>query len=138
MRKIMFAAFLICFTQTYAETPIPEALLNAKTAFVRNDGAEAKDFDKFCTLLKEWGRFELVQDRGKADIGIALSAQLQYRTVQVPSTSGGIGSVASQQVITSYIRIFNARDDTKLWSDQIDSKDPKSLVQRLKNKMKKK
>jgi hypothetical protein len=138
MRKMMFAALLFCFAPSYAESSIPEALLNAQTAFVRNDGTEAKEFDKLCTLLKEWGRFELVQDRGSADIGITLSMQVQYRTVRLPATGIGLGSVASQQVITSYIRIFNARDDTTLWSDQIDSKDPKNLVQRLKNKMKKK
>ena len=63
MRRMMFTAFLFCFIQTYAKTPIPEALLNAKTAVVINEGAEGKDFDKFCKRLKEWGRFELVQDQ---------------------------------------------------------------------------
>ena len=137
MRKIMFAAFLFCVTQSYAEK-IPDALWNAKTAFIRNDGAETKDFDKFCALLKEWGRFEFVQDRGKADIGITLSAKLQYKTVQLPSTGGGLGGMNSQQVITSYMQVISAQDDTLLWSDQVDSKDPKSMVQKLKGKMKKK
>lgn len=137
MRKIMFAVFLFCFTQTYAEK-IPEALWNAKTAFVRNDGADAKDFDKFCTLLMEWGRFEFVQDRGKADIGITLSTRLEYRTVQLPSTGGGLGGVTSKQVIISYLRVISAQDDSVLWSDQIESKNPKGLVQKLKSKLKKK
>jgi len=135
----MFASFLFCFIQTYAKTPIPEALLNAKTALVRNAGAEEKDFDKFCKLLKEWGRFELVQDKGGADIVITISTQLQYRTVQMPNTGGGLGGgVTSQQVLITYMRIINARDDASLYSDDGDSKDPKNLVERLKNKMKKK
>jgi len=133
----MLAAFLFCFTQAYAET-LPEALLNAKTAFVRNDGADAKDFAKFCQLLEEWGRFEFVQERSKADIGIALSTQLQTKTVRMPSTGGGFGGITSQQVIISYMRIVNAGNEAPLWSDQIESKNPKSVVQKLKGKMKNK
>jgi hypothetical protein len=137
MRKLLFAAFLLCFTQCYAEK-IPEALLNAKTAFVRNDGADAKDFEKFCQLLKEWGRFEFVQDRGKADIGITLSTRLQYKTVQLPSTSGGLGGMSTQQVITSTLRVINAQDESEIWSDHVESKNPSSLVKSLKGKLKKK
>ena len=137
MRKIMFAALLLlCFTPAYAGK-IPDAVWDAKTAFLRNDGAAATDFEKFCTLIKEWGRFEIVQERGKADIGITLSTKMEYRTVQLPSTAGGIGGVTSQQVIKSYLRILNAKDEAELWVDQMDSKDPKGLVKSLKGKMKK-
>ncbi len=140
MRKIMFAAFLFCFIQAYAKTPpIPEALLNAKTATVSNEGSEAKDFDRFCKLLNEWGRFEIVPSRGKADIVIMLGSQLKTRTIQLPNVGGGFGGVQSQEVIISYIRILNATDDSLLWTDQTsDTKDPKRLVDNLKNKMKKK
>ncbi len=137
MRKIIFAALLLCVTQAYAEK-IPDAVFEAKTAFLRNDGADPKDFEKFCDLLKEWGHFEYVQDRGKADIGITLSTKVEYKTVQLPSTAGGIGGVTSQQVITSYIRIYKAQDEALLWTDRTESKNPKGLVQSLKGKMKKK
>jgi hypothetical protein len=140
MRKIMFAAFLFCFIQTYAKTPpIPEALLNAKTALAVNDGALAKDFDKLCKLLKEWGRFELVQDQGSANIIIKISTQVHYRNVQNPSVSGGISGMTRQEVLISYLRISDARDSSLLWSDETtDSQDPKQLVDKLKSKMKKK
>ncbi len=69
MRRMIFVAFLFCFIQAYAKTPpIPESLLNAKTAYVVNRGASVKDFERLCSLLKEWGRFELVQDPKSADI----------------------------------------------------------------------
>jgi hypothetical protein len=140
MRRMMFAVALFCFIQTYAKTPIPEALLNAKTAVVRNDGATDKDFDKFCKLLKEWARFEFVQNREKADIVITLSTQLQTRTIQLPNVGGGFGGVTSQEILISYIHIFSAGDDTPLWSDKTSggSSDPQQLVLNLKNKMKKK
>jgi hypothetical protein len=134
----MFALFLSCFTQTYAND-IPEALLNAKTAFVDNAGAEDKDFAKFCKALEEWGRFELVQRRGDADIAITLSAALRDRNVQQPSIGSYGGGVRTQQVLVNCIRIADARFDTFLWSgENRDSKDPKGLVADLKNKMKKK
>lgn len=141
MRRMIFVAFLFCFIQAYAKTPpIPEELLNAKTALVVNGGAEVKDFEKLCKLLKEWGRFELVQDKKSADIVITISTQLENRTVQSPNVGGMSGGVVTIQVLINYLRISDARLDTQLWSDKTssDSRDPKQLVDKLKNKMKKK
>ena len=138
MRKIVFAVFLFCFVQSYAKTPIPDTLVNAKTAYVTREGPEDKDFNKFCKLLQEWGRFELVQTRDKADIVIQLSIQLQTQTVRMPNTGGGFGGMTNQQVIVSSMHIYDAKDNSELWKDSIQSKDPKNLVSNLKDKMKKK
>jgi hypothetical protein len=140
MRRILFVAFLFCFTLTYAKTTIPEALWEAKTAYVGNDGAEPKDVEKLTKLLADWGQFQIVQDRTSADILITLSTQLQTRTIRLPSTGGGLGGVNSQQVFVSTIHIYSAKDSSMLYTDETggDSKDPKQLVDRLKNKMKKK
>lgn len=140
MRKMIFVAFLFCFFQAYAKTPpIPEALLNAKTAFVVNRGASVKDFEKLCNLLKEWGRFELVQDPKSADIFIEIYTRMQDRIVQSPNVGigGGTTSIRGQ---VNYLSILDAREGTELWSDETsgDSKDPRQLVSNLKNKMKKK
>ncbi len=141
MRRMIFVAFLLCFIPAYSKNPpIPEALLNAKTAFVRNGGAEVKDFDKLCKLLKEWGQFEVVQDTTKgADIIIEISTQLHSRTEQMPNLgiSGGLTTV---QVLVNYLRISDGRDGSLLWSDETsgNSKDPRQLVNKLKNRMKKK
>jgi hypothetical protein len=126
MRRMMLVTILFCFTQTYAKEPISEVLLNAKTSIVKNDGALDKDFAKFCEVLKEWGRFEFVQERASADIIIWLAPDIKTRNVQIPSVGGGMGSVQSQQVIINTIRILNATDDTLLWSDatSVESKDP--------------
>jgi hypothetical protein len=138
MRRMIFVAFLFCFFQAYAKSPpIPEALLNAKTAVVANEGADVKDFDKLCKRLKEWGRFELVQDQKSADIVIKIHTRLEDRVVEMPGAGGGVNTV---QVLINYLRILNARNGAELWSDKTsgDSKDPKQLVNKLKNRMKKK
>jgi hypothetical protein len=68
MKKIVVAAFLLCLIQGFAkDQPIPNELKNAKTAIVHNAGALPKDFDRLCKLLKEWGRFEIIEGT-KADI----------------------------------------------------------------------
>ena len=140
MRRILFAAFIFCFVLSYAKTEIPDALSDAKTAYVGNDGAVAKDVEKLSKLLADWGRFQIVEDRTKADIVITLSTQVQTRTIRLPSTGGGLGGINSQQVLVSTIRIFNTKDSSTLYTDETggDSKDPKQLVDRLKHKMKKK
>jgi len=140
MRRMIFVAFLLCFIQAYAKTPpIPEALLNAKTAFVVNRGASVKDFEKLSNLLKEWGRFELVQDQKSADIVITISTQMQDRIVQAPNVGIGGGTTTIKGLV-NYLSILDARDGTELWSAETsgDSKDPRQLVSNLKNKMKKK
>jgi len=137
---MIFVAFLFCFFQAYAKTPpIPEALLNAKTAFVVNRGASVKDFEKLSNLLKEWGRFELVQDQKSADIVITISTQMQDRIVQAPNVGIGGGTTTIKGLV-NYLSILDAREGTELWSDQTSpgSKDPRQLVSNLKNKMKKK
>ena len=140
MRRMIFVAFLFCVIQAYSKTPpIPEALLNAKTAFVNGGVAEVKDFEKLCKLLEEWGRFQLVQDAKGADIVITISTQLHSRVVQIP-TAGMSGGFNTIQVLINYLRIFDARDGTLLWSDETSdySRDPRQLVNKLKDKMKKK
>ena len=133
--------FIFCCIQAYAKTPIPEALLNAKTALVRNVDAQEKDFDKFCEALKKWGRFELVQDRKSADILITLSAGFGIQNIERPvrvetHSSSSIDRLQSLQVQIYSIRITNARDDASLYSDKTPE-NPKSLVSNLKRKMKK-
>lgn len=140
MKRMMFAFFLFCFIPTYAKTTIPETLLNAKTAIVKNQGALEKDFVKLCDALKKWGRFEFVEDRANADIIIQFSADIKTRNVQIPSIGSGMGSVQSQQVLVNCIRILNAKDNTSLWSDEtsVESNDPRQLIAKLKSKLKKK
>jgi len=139
---MIFAVFLLCFTQTYAKSPdIPEALWNAKTAYVQNSGSSTdKDYNKLSEALKKWGRFELVQDRGNTDIYIILSSSLGTQRMERPSVGGGIGGLEDIQVVINSINILNAKDGALLWTDKTSgtNSDPKSLVSKLKNKMKKK
>jgi hypothetical protein len=134
MRKIFLVALLMfSFTQAYAKDEIPEALLNAKTAIIQNSGAENGDVDKLTEALKKWGRFEVVPLGQKADIRIALTREMKEQMVNGPG-----GRMQNQQFLVNHINIYKTEDDTLLWSDKTStySKDPKALVNNLKNKMK--
>jgi len=48
--------------------------MDAKSAFVVNDGVWSKLFDKFYAELAKWNRFRLVQREEDADITIVLSS----------------------------------------------------------------
>ncbi len=98
-----------------------------------NDGARAKDFDAVYNELKKWGRFELVQERAKADIVIMLSTKPGEDVALV----GSGGFVAGGSDSRHYIRITRASDDAALWSDATGDwhRSPKNLVSNLKKRI---
>ena len=142
MRRMIFAVFLFCFIQTYAKSPdIPEALWNAKTAYVQNSGSSTeKDYNKLYEALKNWGRFELVQDKSSADIYIILYSAVEAKRMMRPGIGSSASAIEDIQVIINSIRILNTKDGAQLWTDKssAENNDPKILVSKLKNMMKKK
>jgi hypothetical protein len=85
--------------------PVPDRLMEARSAFVVNGGVWFKVFDKFYAELAEWNRFRLVQRKEDADITILLSS--------APGELFGAGGSESK----FYMRISDTRDGTPLWAD---------------------
>lgn len=54
--------------------PLRPQILAAKTVYVENHGS-ARLKDKAYDELRKWGRWEIVEDRSKADLVIALSSE---------------------------------------------------------------
>jgi hypothetical protein len=130
MRYLIGFALLLPMVVFAKDPPLPEALLNAKTAFVYNDEATDKDFDKLCKSLNEWGRFRLVQDKAVADIVIELTL--------LKKKFGWSGPAYYED---NRIRIFNTQDNRLLWIDETSSgysRNPNILVSYLKKKMEQK
>ncbi len=132
MRRLLTAIILCLCVPSFAQAPLPESLLQEKVAYVKNDGARAKDFDSFYNELKKWGRFKLVQERAEADIAITLSTR--SGDVAVVGSGGFIAGGSSSKY---YIRITRTLDDTPLWSDATGDWliSPKHLVSNLKKRM---
>ena len=51
---------------------MPRALVDAKTAFLVNDGAGQGTYDDLANAITKWGRFTLVDDPANSDITITL------------------------------------------------------------------
>jgi hypothetical protein len=139
MRKVMIALFLCFPFSAFAQAPIPDVLMNAKTAFIFNDGAWYKAYDKFYNEFKKWNRFEFVQEKERADIIIVLSNKPGELGVGIAGSNPIIGISESK----FFLRITNARDGTPLWADYtgeafLVSNSPKKLVSNLRNRMEKK
>jgi hypothetical protein len=186
MRYLISFALLLLVVAFVKDPPLPEALLNAKTAFVENVDATDENFEKLRKGLKKWGHFTLVEERSSADIVISMSADVFTMTDiertsiviggHYPTTDGNVASMntrdhvtstdangkryttdvvsgtreagsrqaqnklSSNQLLISYIRIYNARNNDVLYSDKTgeESSSPGVLVSNLKKRMKQK
>jgi hypothetical protein len=52
--------------------PLPDKIVQAKTAFLQNDSGEEKFGDNVFQELQQWGRWRIVTNRSEADIVVVL------------------------------------------------------------------
>jgi hypothetical protein len=134
MRYLFTFALLLPMVVFAQDPPLPETLLNAKTAFVENRSAKDKDFDKFCKELKKWGRFTFVQDRNSTDILISV-----YGEKQRGIRDRYVRPMEGYNWEANAINIHD-RFGVLLYTDTTTEhfQNPKDLVSHLKKKMKQK
>ncbi|HXE32277.1 MAG TPA: hypothetical protein VN087_00045 [Verrucomicrobiae bacterium] len=103
--------------------PVPPALLNAKTAFISNAGADSglfphpfsgdpdRPYNQFYTAMQSWGRYQLVTDPSEADIVF----ELQLIAPPGP-TSGNKVNGASDPVPMFRLVIYDRKTHYVLWA----------------------
>src|SRR5258707_3326410 len=113
MSKALFLiAFLFlysaspCFSKNKVHAPLPGSVLSAKTVYVENHGS-AKDADSAYQELSKWGRWEIVQDRARADLVLILSAQEGQSSsgttaVYDPTPAPGMGGAGTWKYGTTH------------------------------------
>lgn len=106
-----------CFAKT-KHAPLPDRVLTAKVVYIENHGP-AEVADRAYDELKQWGRFELVSDRSKADLVLAFSVDegrsSSGRTaVYDPTPAPGMGGAGSQFGVKLLLfgSLLNRRIDT--------------------------
>lgn len=62
-----------------AQAPTPKALIDAKTAYLVNDGAEQDTFDGLARELRAWGRWTLVDDQAASDVTVTLGGFVAFK-----------------------------------------------------------
>jgi hypothetical protein len=75
--------------QTVEHAPLPAKVLTAKTIYIENDSGIANMADKAYTQLKAWGKYQIVNERERADLVLVLKAT--DKQVQ----RSGVGSAGS-------------------------------------------
>src|SRR5580700_2925026 len=103
--------------------PVPPALLNAKTVFISNAGADSglfphpfsgdpdRPYNQFYTAMQSWGRYQLVADPSEADIVF----ELQLIAPPGP-TSGNKVNGASDPVPMFRLVIYDRKTHYVLWA----------------------
>ena len=86
---------------SYTLAPVPPALLNAKTAFLSNAGADSglfphpfsgdpdRPYNEFYAALKTWNRYDLVGDPADADLVFELQLTAPYGPSNPSKPYGG-------------------------------------------------
>jgi hypothetical protein len=103
--------------------PVPQALLNAKTVFISNAGADSglfphpfsgdpdRPYHQFYSAMQSWGRYEIVGDPSLADIVI----ELQLIAPPGPSSGNKVNG-ASDPLPMFRLVIYDRKTHYVLWA----------------------
>jgi hypothetical protein len=103
----MELAILLCLVPIVGlakdlKSPLPERLFQAKTVFIDNQSQHADILDKAYTAFKEWNRYEIVQDKSKADLIVIVTVSSEVRGAY---TSGSVNDNGQITATTSPTRV---------------------------------
>ena len=116
-----------CFPKNHA--PLSKKVLSAKTVYIENHGS-AKGGDKATQELKKWGRWEIVEDRTKADLVLVLTSQegesstghtQTYDPTPAPGMGGAgtwkYGTTTSSSAGSEHLELVDPKTGTSMYSD---------------------
>src|SRR6202040_1317955 len=104
MRKIVLL-LLLCTLPVLAKNlkaPLPEKLFQAKTVYIDNRSGQSDILDKGYTALKEWNRYEIIQDKAKAEIVFVFTVSSETRGSY---TTGNVNDDGAVQTTTTPTRV---------------------------------
>ena len=75
--KAVVTCLMLCAIAAFAEkkiyAPLPEKVVAAKAVFFVNESGTARFGDDLYRQIRAWNRWDVVTDRGKADLVLVLS-----------------------------------------------------------------
>jgi len=122
LKKRIFPAVLVLCVAVLSvwanSTTLPEAAVKARTIYLQNDTGFAELEYTAVLELNKWGRFDLAESAGKADLILKLDGSTRVRAVsngQVP----GAHFTDDASVPAGYTRIalVDPKSEQMLWSD---------------------
>jgi len=140
LRSISFLSVVCIFCSSPAvlakakHAPLPDQILQAKTAYIDNRSGFAAFGDRAYDELSKWGRFKIVKSAKEADLVFLLSADeyvTGYRTDTSGTTTGTVdnsGNVRldgdstsrthAQTGGTTFLTLIDPNTGKSLWADQ--------------------
>jgi outer membrane protein assembly factor BamB len=125
---VVFGALLLCSLIAVAEkkiyAPLPDKIVAAKTVFFINESGTARFGDDLYRQIKSWNRWEVVGDRGKADLVLVLSPSDTVPVVITTSSATASGQSASGTTMTAdgnmqtqhwHLYVMDAKTGENLW-----------------------
>jgi hypothetical protein len=103
--KAIALYLLLCTFPAVAKdlkAPLPEKLFEAKTVYIDNRSGQSDILDKGYTALKEWNRYEIIQDKAKADIVFVFTVSTETRGSY---TTGNVNDNGTVQATTTPTRV---------------------------------
>ena len=124
----VFGFLLLCTLTGVAEkkiyAPLPDKVVAAKTVFFINDSGTARFGDDLYRQIKAWNRWDVVTDKGKADLILVLSPSdtvpvvitTASTTASGQSTSGTRTTAAgNMQTQHWHLYVMDAKTGENLW-----------------------
>jgi hypothetical protein len=91
--KTLITALIFCgTTNLYAQVPIPKALMEAKTAYLVDNGARPGMMENLAKELTKWGRFTLVDSVEASDVTIRFGGFVAFKGWEMTVTNSRDGS----------------------------------------------
>jgi outer membrane protein assembly factor BamB len=123
-----FGLLLLCALTAVAEekiyAPLPEKIVTAKTVFFMNESGTARFGDDLYRQIKAWNRWDVVTDRGKADLVLVLSPSDTVPVVITTASATASGQSASGTRTTTagnmqtqhwHLYVIDAKTGENLW-----------------------
>lgn len=124
----VFGFLLLCTLIAVAEkkiyAPLPDKVVAAKTVFFINESGTARFGDDLYRQIKTWNRWDVVTDRGKADLILVLSPSDTVPVVVTTASATASGQSASGTRMTAagnmqtqhwHLYVMDAKTGENLW-----------------------
>lgn len=118
--------------QEVQHAPLPAKVLASKTIYIQNDSGYAGAADKAYTQLKAWGKYQIVDDKKKADLVLVLTTSTSQtdtkKAAQVNTynsktgawTYGTVNTPTTETVDSTRITVIDPATGDTMWADQME------------------
>lgn len=103
--------------------PLPDKITKAKTVFLVNDSGTAKLGDELYRQVVRWHHWQVVTDKGRADLILVLNQQETVTGIvstasatSVGQTASGTGVAVPVKMQKWYLHVIDASTGEKLWT----------------------